>query len=128
VIIRMLVHWLVLAAALALTAALMDSVTIEGGVPGLLAVALLFGLVNMLVGPLLHLVSAPLTLITFGLFALVVNGVLLAITAGLSDILDVGGPLRVILAALIISVASTVLHFLVRAATRLERSRKTEEA
>jgi putative membrane protein len=124
----MLVHWLVLAAALALTAALMDSVTVDGGVLGLLAVALLFGLVNILVGPLLRLVSAPITLATFGLFALVVNGVLLAVTAGITDVLDVGGPIQVILAALVISVASAVLHFILRAAARLEGSRTTENS
>ena len=47
--------------------------------------ALLFGLVNALIGTLLRLISLPLTLMTFGLFGLVINGVLLAITAGLTD-------------------------------------------
>ena len=66
-------------------------------------VALLFGLVNALIGTLLRLISLPLTLMTFGLFGLVINGVLLAITAGLTDVLDVGGFLATILAAVVIS-------------------------
>jgi putative membrane protein len=47
------------------------------------------------------------------LFSLVVNGVLLAITAGLSDNLDVGGFFGVIVAALVISVIEAVLGFVV---------------
>jgi uncharacterized membrane protein YvlD (DUF360 family) len=57
-----------------------------------------------------RLLSLPITLMTFGLFALVVNGLLLAITAGLSDYLDVGGFLQTVLAAFLISVLSWVTH------------------
>jgi putative membrane protein len=54
-------------------------------------------------------VSLPLTLITFGLFGLVINGILLAITAGLTDVLDVGGFFATILAAVVISAVTAVL-------------------
>ena len=74
----------------------------------------LFGLVNAILGPILHILALPLTVITLGLFALVVNGVLLATTAGLSDDLDVGGFLGTILGALIISIVTAVLGVLVR--------------
>ena len=50
---------------------------------------------------------------TFGLFGLVINGILLAITAGLTDVLDVGGFLATILAALVISIVTAVLLFVV---------------
>jgi putative membrane protein len=103
--------WVVTAVAIAVAAALVPSVDLDGGVGTLLWVALLFGLVNGLIGPLLHLISLPLTLITFGLFGLVVNGALLALTAGLSDSLDVGGFLATIVAAVVISVIEAVLGF-----------------
>jgi putative membrane protein len=106
---QVIVVWLVVAAAIAATAALVPSVDIDGGVLALLGVALLFGLVNALVGPLVRLVSAPLNVVTLGLFGLVVNGVLLAITAGLSDALDVGGFLTTMLAAILISAFTTLL-------------------
>ena len=93
---------------------MVPSVNIDGGILSLLGVALLFGLVNAIIGPLLHLVSLPLTLATFGLFALVINGVLLALTAGLSNSLDVGGFFAVIGAALLISIFSTVLQAVAR--------------
>ena len=103
--------WVVTAVAIAGAAALVPSVDLDGGVGTLLWVALLFGLVNGLIGPLLHLISLPLTLITFGLFGLVVNGALLALTAGLSDSLDVGGFLATIVAAVVIAVIEAVLGF-----------------
>lgn len=110
---QLIIVWFVIAAAIAITAAVIPSVEIDGGVFALLGVALVFGLVNAIIGPLLRLISLPLTLITFGLFALVINGALLAITAGLTDSLDVGGFFAAILAALVISVVAAVLLFVV---------------
>lgn len=103
--------WLCLAAGIAVAAKLIDSVEVHGGTLTLLGVAALFGLVNGLIGPLLRLLSLPLLVVTFGLFALVVNGALLAITAWLTDALDVGGFLSAIWAALVISVVSAALNW-----------------
>ena len=110
---QLIIVWLVVAAAIAITAGLLSSVEIDGGVLGILWVALLFGLVNALIGPLLRLISLPLNVITFGLFALVVNAALLGITAGLTDSLDVGGFFSTVLAAIVISVVTAVLVFVV---------------
>ncbi len=107
----LLVAWLVTAAAIAITAAIVPSVEIDGGVVALLGVALLFGLVNAILGTVLRFLSLPINLITFGLFALVVNGILLAATAGLSDNLEVGGFLAAIVAACLISLLSTLMSF-----------------
>ena len=60
---------------------------------------------------MLRLLSIPLLLVTFGLFALVINAALLAITAGLSNNLEVGGFFSVVGAALVISVLSAVLNW-----------------
>jgi putative membrane protein len=108
---QLVVVWLMVAAAIAITAALLPSVEIEGGFFALLGVAVLFGLVNALIGPVLRLISLPLTLVTFGLFSLVINAALLGITAGLSDSLDVGGFFATVLAAILISVLNTILLF-----------------
>jgi putative membrane protein len=108
---QLVIVWLVLAAAIAITAALVPSVDVDGGFFALLGVALVFGLVNAFIGPLLRLISLPLTLVTFGLFALVINAALLAITAGVSDNLDVGGFFAAVVGALLISVISGVLGF-----------------
>jgi putative membrane protein len=105
----MIVVWASLAIAFAITAALVDSVDIDGGALTLIGIAALFGLVNAIIGPLLRLLSLPLMLITFGLFALVINAALLGITAGLVDALDVGGFFSTVLAAFLISVISAAV-------------------
>ncbi len=114
----LIVSWFVLAAAIALTAAIVPSVDVQGGFFTLLWVALLFGLVNALIGPLLRLISLPLTLMTFGLFALVINAVLLMLTAGLSDNLSVGGFFPAVLAAFLIALISTIIGFVVHLIVR----------
>lgn len=109
---QIIVVWLTTAAAIGIAAALIPSVEVDGGFFALLGIAVVFGLVNALIGPLLRIISLPLTMVTLGLFALVVNGALLAITAGLTDALDVGGILPTILAALLISILTGILLFI----------------
>jgi len=109
---RLTIVWLCTAVAIALAAALIPSVDIDGGPFALIGVAAVFGLVNAIIGPLLRLLSIPVMLMTFGLFALVINAVLLAITAGLMDSLDVGGFFSTVAAAFLISVFSTIIGWL----------------
>lgn len=109
---RLVAHWLILAVALAVVAGVMDSVEVSGGVIGLLGASLLFGLVDAILGPILRLLTLPLTLVTLGLFTLVVNAVLLFIASGLSDALQVGGFFSTLLAALLLSVLSTILGWI----------------
>ena len=106
---HLLVVWACLAVAFAVTEVLVPSVEIEGGLLGLIGVSALFGLVNAIIGPVLRLLSLPLMLVTFGLFALVINAVLLLITAGLTDALEVGGLFSSLVAALLISIVSAAL-------------------
>ena len=108
---QLLIVWVTTAVAIALAAALVPSVHVDGGVFALLGIAVVFGLVNALIGPVLRIISLPLTVMTLGLFTLVVNGALLAITAGLTDALDVGGFFSTILAALLISIFTAILLF-----------------
>lgn len=109
---QIVIIWIATAAAIGLAAALIPSVEVDGGVFALLGIAVVFGLVNALIGPVLRIISLPLTVVTFGLFALVVNGALLAITAGLTDSLDVGGIFSTILAALLISAFAGIMLFI----------------
>ena len=111
------IQLVVLAVAIALTVHLLPGVHFSGGVFTYIWVALILAVVNGVIGPILHLVSLPLTLITFGLFALVVNAGLLAITAGLSSHLAIDGFWSALFAALLISIFSGILAFVVRKLT-----------
>lgn len=75
------------------------------GEPGTwLWIALLFALVNAVVGPVLRLLSLPFVLVTLGLFLLVVNAALLGITAAISDRLQVDGFGTAVLGGLLLAV------------------------
>ena len=97
--------------ALALSAAawLVPGISLTGGVWRVLLVALVFGLVNALLKPLVLLLSLPFLLLTLGLFAFVVNGAMLLITARLTEHLAVSGLGAAILGSIVISLVSAVL-------------------
>ena len=71
-------------------------------------IGLIFGVVNAIVGPILRLLSLPFVLLTLGLFLLVVNAALLALTAGLTDRLTIDGFGTAVLGGLILAIAGWV--------------------
>jgi len=75
-------------------------------------VALLFALVNAIVGPVVRLLSFPFVVLTLGLFLLVVNAALLGITAALSDRFSVDGFVPAVLGGLLIAVFSWIAELL----------------
>jgi putative membrane protein len=105
--------WAILAAAIGLASAVLPGFDVEEGVLGYVVVALVFGLVNAVIGPILRLLTLPITLITLGLFALVVNGALLAIAAWITPLIELDGFFSAMVAALVISIFSAVLAYFV---------------
>ncbi|MFE6620566.1 phage holin family protein [Streptomyces sp. NPDC008086] len=107
------------AGALAVAVWLIDKITLTGDSTGkkigtLLVVALIFGLVNFVVKPIVKLLSLPLLILTLGLFTLVVNALMLLLTSWLADRFDlsfhVEGFWTAVLGGLIISIVSWALH------------------
>ena len=97
------------ALALWLTTRLYSGVYFEGGgTLGVLLAALVLGLVNALIRPVLLLLSLPVTVLTLGLFTLVINGAVLSIVAGVTS-LNVSGFGAAIVGALILTVVSWAL-------------------
>jgi putative membrane protein len=94
--------------ALVVASWIIDDLDITGGPIAVLGVAVLFGIVTALLGPVLRLLTLPINVVTLGLFTFVVNGVMLMIVAGLSSHLQVGGFLNAVLAALVISVVAAI--------------------
>ena len=74
--------------------------------------AIVFGLVNALIGPILKLVSLPLTLITFGLFSFVINYLLFVITAAMLHLNsgEINPWLANLYGAIIMMIVSTLMH------------------
>src|SRR5438046_9305522 len=98
---RLLVVWLVNTVALLAVAYLMPSVRIES--PGAaLAAALLLGLVNAVMRPILVLLTLPVTVLTLGLFILVINGLLFYAVSALVPAFDVALSWSAVLGALVL--------------------------
>ncbi|HSM61130.1 MAG TPA: phage holin family protein [Longimicrobiales bacterium] len=104
-LIRLIINALALSAA----AYLVTGITLAGDFWDVLLVALVFGIVNALLKPILIVLSLPFLLLTLGLFTFVVNGALLLLTASLTAHLDVAGLGAAILGSIVISIVSIVL-------------------
>jgi putative membrane protein len=88
-VMRLLLRLVVLAVIIGIVAEIVPGIDINGGFLALLWIAVLFSVVNLILGPLFRLISLPLIVMTLGIFLLIVNAGLLAITAALSSHLDV---------------------------------------
>jgi putative membrane protein len=75
-------------------------------------IALLFAVVNSVVGPVLRLLSLPFVVATLGLFLLVVNAALLGLTAALSDRLEVDGVWAAVVGGFLIALFSWIAELL----------------
>ena len=108
---------LVAAAALWVATRLVPGITFQGSALAFLGVALVFGVVNAMVRPVLTLVSIPLVILTLGLFLLVINGLMLWLSSRLAESLGLGfrvsGFGAAFVGALVVSVVSTVLAWLI---------------
>jgi putative membrane protein len=108
---RLLVTWLINAAALMALPYLMHSVTVTNVTTALIA-ALVLGLVNTLIRPVLVLLTLPVTLVSMGLFILVINAFLFWLVAHWIEGFEVAGFWSAFVAAILYSVISWALSTL----------------
>ena len=105
---KILLRLLLVAAAFWLVAELVPGITVRGEALDYLVIAVVFALVNLLVKPLVTLLSLPFVLITLGLFLVVVNAAMLGLTALLTERLSVDGFGAALVGALLLSVVTWV--------------------
>ncbi len=105
---KLIVRWLLLAAALLLIAHLYSGVTVAGFGAAMIG-ALVLGLLNTLVRPLLVLLTFPVTLITLGLFLFVINALMFWAAASVLDGFWVRGFGAALIGSLIYSAAGMVI-------------------
>ena len=110
--VRLLVVWLVNTAALVAVAYLMPSVSIAS-LPAALVGALVLGLVNAVIRPVLVLLTLPVTVLTLGLFIFVINGLLFWAVGSFVEGFHVAGFWAAVLGALVFSLVSWLLSALV---------------
>ena len=111
----LLIRWAVLAVAFAITAWILGGLDVSGGVWGYIWVSALFGIVNALIGTILRILTFPLTVLTLGLFSIVVNALLLELTSGITSRLSIDEFWwTAIWAAIILSIVAVILDLIVR--------------
>lgn len=111
-VLGMIVRFVINVAALWLAQALVTGFDIETA-PALLFGALIFGVVNAFIKPIVSFISCPLTCLTLGFFLLIINGFMLVITEWIAGWFDldfiVDGFWAAFLGALVIAVTSAIL-------------------
>ncbi len=118
---NLLLRWALSTVALWLTVRLGVGVSLpDDGLLTLLVTAIVIGLVNAVVRPIMVVLTLPLTVISLGLFLLVVNGLALAIAAAVTP-LELSGLGGAILGALVLSVLNTLLTRVFVPKARLRR-------
>ena len=112
-----LVSLLINAAALWVATEMVDGISFTGTVPTLLGVALVFGVLNVVVRPILKLLTFPFLILTLGLFIFVLNAVMLLLTSAASNALGLGfhveGFVPALIGALVVSIISYGLSLFV---------------
>ena len=107
---KLLIRWGTLAASFWVATAVVSGIKVDGGFKTYLWVALLFGLINAIIGGLIKLVTFPISILSFGLFILVINAAMLQLTDRWSDKLSIDNFWSAIFASVIISVVSGALR------------------
>ena len=104
----LIVSWALTALTLLAGAALLDGVHIDGLVAALVAAAIL-GFVNAIIKPVLFILTLPITLLTLGLFALVLNVLMLSLAAWLAPGFQIDGFWSAALLAIILAIVNAVI-------------------
>jgi len=121
--VRLLIRWVITSFSLFVAAWLVPGIRVEGnGWKIYAAVAVILGLVNAVVRPLLKVLSCPLIILTLGLFIFVINGLTLWLASAIAVRwfhlgFYVDGFWPAVLGALIVSIVSVILTMLTREET-----------
>lgn len=116
---KLILRILINAVALWITTLLLPAVNIQGNIVGLIVVAVVFGLVNALIRPIIQILTLPISCLTLGLFTLVINALMVLITSWIAgNYLTIQGQglekfIWALVAAIIISIVSALLSWVI---------------
>ena len=109
---RVLINWLITTVAILITAYLLPGVTVRSFVAAVVT-ALVLGLINAIIRPILVVLTLPLTIVTLGLFIFILNALLVLLTSAIVPGFDVRNFWWALLFSLVFSVVSFILHRIV---------------
>jgi putative membrane protein len=107
-LLRLVVRLVLLALVIEGIARIVPGIVVRGGFLSMLWLAIIFSVVNLIVGPVVKILSLPFIIVTLGLFLLVVNAALFGITAALSSHLNINGFWPAVLGGTIVAIFSWI--------------------
>jgi len=115
---KFILRWAVNALALYLAVYFVPGVNLEGGFVSIIWLALIFGLINAFLRPLLKLLTCPLIFLTLGLFTLLINTFLFWLTGEIGQAFGIGftiaGFWPAFLGGLVVTVVSVIMSLILR--------------
>jgi putative membrane protein len=110
---RFIIRWFATALGIGAAGSLLPGVRVDGAKPAILA-ALLLGLINATLRPVVVILTLPVTLLTLGAFALVINGAMLALAARFVEGVSLAGFGSAVLGAVVVSLVGGVVNWALR--------------
>ncbi len=107
---RFLVTWLLTAISILITAYFVPGFIVKNFVAAMVA-AIILGLVNAVVKPILVLLTLPLTIVSLGLFLFVINAITIWLAGAITPGFDVAGFLPALLGSIVLTIVTSVLNF-----------------
>jgi len=115
---KFFLRWTINAVALFLTVLIVPGVSLQGEWTSIIWLALIFGLINAFLRPLLKLLTCPLIFLTLGLFTLLINTFLFWLTGQIGQVFGIGftidGFLAAFLGGLVVTVVSVVMSLILK--------------
>lgn len=107
---KLFIHWLLAAIAIGIAAYLIPDVTVTP--LGALVLAIVLGIINVFIKPVIFLLTLPLTILTLGIFSLVVNALFILLAALIVPGFSVGGFWSALLFAVVLFLINVFFHVL----------------
>jgi putative membrane protein len=127
---HVLIRWIINAVALGVAATLVRGIHVDGGWQVLALMAIIFGLVNAPIRPLVTLLTCPLIILTLGLFTLVINAGMLLLASWIAGLMGIGftvdGFWPALWGGLIVSIVSITLTMVLQDEREQDRARRPE--
>jgi len=115
---KFIIRWAINAVALYVAVLVVPGINYIGEWTGILWLALIFGLLNALLRPLLKFLTCPLIMLTLGLFTFLINAGMLMLTSNIGQSLGIGFTVdnfwQALLGSLVISFVSVIMSLILR--------------
>ncbi|AUS04828.1 phage holin family protein [Pseudotamlana carrageenivorans] len=110
---KLILKWLLTAAAVFLLANFLSGVTVDGYTTALI-VSVILAVLNLFVKPILVIFTLPITILTLGLFLLVINAIIILLASNLISGFHVNGIWTAIIFSILLSILESILHSLIK--------------